>query len=121
MRKKAYIAGPITGMDLEEILENFRAGVEAASRRGYFVISPIDMDYTLDGSVNETPALEDRIKFARRDTHIILNEMRAERGDIIVLLPGWEKSTGAITERALGIWVGLRIQTLDEIRNENEL
>jgi len=110
--KKAYIAGPITGLTHTKIIRNFSEGTAFAERHGYFVISPIIMDYVFDGEINEKPTSSERRKFARRDMHILINEMAAENGDVIILLPGWENSNGATAERALGVWIGLGIMEL---------
>jgi hypothetical protein len=104
---------------------NHPAFDEAALRLrevGWRVYNPAEMDRVLDGhnytgfsieKQKEIGSTNSR-RFAQRDINIIINELRAEEGDALVLLDDWEQSIGANAERAVGIWVGLRILTYKE-------
>ena len=48
-------------------------------------------------------------EFIRRDVNVLVNVLKAEDGDAIALLPGYERSTGARGELALAKWARLRI------------
>lgn len=108
---KVYLSGPMRGYPKF----NFPAFDEAAKDgrdRGFFVISPADLDREIGH--NEDDLLEDvnvpakmRL-FAKRDCEALIS-LRAEDGDAIALLPGWEKSTGAVAEVMLAKWLGLRV------------
>lgn len=104
-----YIAGPMRGYPKF----NFPAFDEARDRAkalGWTVISPADLDR--DNDVHEDTVIEftsatARV-FATRDIGALLS-FKAEEGDAIALLPGWDKSTGARAEFFLAKWVGLQI------------
>jgi hypothetical protein len=98
---------------------NFPAffAAEAALRRlGWRVFNPARMDVeagvaTRGGRLRRGHGdfgPEDARAFARRDVGVLLNRLRAERGDAVVLLPGWRRSVGARAENAIARWVGLR-------------
>lgn len=53
-------------------------------------------------------------QYAQRDCKIILEWLKAERGDALVYLPGWEGSAGARAEVALAEWVMLPCLSLEE-------
>ena len=118
---KAYISGPITGKTHQEVTTSFSRAAQIYRLMGYLVISPINMDIMFDGEVNETPSPADRRKFARRDTHVLVNEMKAEDGDIIVALQGWEKSKGARAEIAIGLWIGLAVEEMKYAAKQSSL
>lgn len=98
--KTCYIAGPMRGYPLY----NFPAFDEAAEslrEAGWKVVSPADLDRDngFDPEIGEgpVPPLDDCIK---RDLKAVLE------CDAIVLLPGWEKSTGAKAEYEVAKWAG---------------
>lgn len=89
---RVYLAGPMRGKpDL-----NRAAFAEAAARLrglGLTVFSPAEADEQSDNS-------DIRAVF-RRDVDALLG------CDMVVMLPGWEQSRGAVAERALAKAVGM--------------
>lgn len=106
-----YIAGPMTGI----AQFNFPAFDQATHRirsMGYKAISPAEMDRA--NGFNETKCdgfepLTDaqRQQFARNDIDALL------KVEAVVLLPGWEKSTGAQNEVRIAKMLGLTIYEFD--------
>ena len=113
---KVYIAGPMRG--IPEF--NFPAFHDAARRlreAGYHVFSPAEFDAIFSPMIEDPNGLVEAHPihdYIRRDTHVIINELKPPH-DGIVLLPGWEGSLGAYAERALAIWCGLLIWNLTEL------
>lgn len=111
--RKIYIAGPMRGYPQF----NFAAFDEAAKlgrSLGWTVISPAEMDR--EHGIDESTAPEipanggepDWVRvFIRRDVEVIVNQLKAEDGDAIAVLPGWENSSGAVGEVSLGLWAKL--------------
>ena len=104
---RCYVAGPMRGIKDY----NFPAFDQAKHRGeglGWTVISPADMDREQgdQGAVPGTPA-SFRV-YAERDIKVLLS-FRAEDGDAIALLPGWENSIGAQAEFRVARWLGLRV------------
>lgn len=111
MECTVYIAGPMRGLPLF----NFGAFDQArdlGKSLGLKIISPADMDR--DSGFHETnpagAASGPQItrEFVTRDANALIG-LRAENGDAIALLPGWEKSTGAVAEFFMARWLGLAI------------
>lgn len=103
---KLYLAGPMRGYPLF----NFPAFDEAASRLRselHEVVSPaeMDLDMGLDPSIANTDAEAefDVADALRRDFEVIL------RVDAVVLLSGWEQSTGARAERFVAETTGKQV------------
>lgn len=119
---RAYLAGPMRGYPQY----NYPAFWDAAQKlrdAGWFIFSPAEMDVEEDGENyqdydEEMQQLHDTAanarRFARRDLDVILNKLHAEHGDAIIVLPGWEKSTGALAETAMAKWVFLPRYTVEE-------
>lgn len=115
MKKRIYIAGPMRGYpDF-----NFQAFADMALRLrkiGCTVFSPHENDIKMYGDIFHSPTgymrdLQD-VGFDLRksftwDANTIINEV-----DAIVFLNGYEKSTGAMTEMAIGRLMGREL--LDE-------
>jgi len=57
---------------------------------------------------------EDVRKYAKRDCKILIEYLAAERGDALVVLDGWQGSTGALAEYHVARWVQLPRLTLSE-------
>lgn len=115
-RKRVYIAGPMRGLEFW----NFPAFDEARDMflgEDWDVISPADIDREGWGGDPVTdPGLfarvtkevnnwtrADLIKVVKRDIEAIC------ASDAIALLPGWEKSTGAVAEFFIARWLGIAI------------
>lgn len=111
-RKKVYIAGPMRGIPYY----NFPAFDKAAAGlrdAGYDAVSPADIDrlngfdpqlLPEDHDWNTVPAeCGGLLDVIRRDVNGLLE------CDCIYLLPGWEKSTGALAEYALARWNGCKV------------
>lgn len=118
-RRKVYIAGPMRGIEHFNF-PAFDAARDRAKSLGWFPISPADMDRAAgfketDDTVGPAACRE----FAMRDTEALLL-LRAEHGDAIAMLPGWERSTGALAEFFLARWIGLAIldaETFEPLRD----
>jgi hypothetical protein len=110
-KPRVYIAGPMRGYPKFNF-PAFDAARDLAIREGFNPTSPADMDrdsgFHEDNPSEAAHGVEAARVFAKRDCDALIG-MRAEDGDAIALLPGWEKSTGAVTEFFLARWLGLRI------------
>lgn len=107
-----YVAGPMRGVEKFNF-PAFDAARDLGRSKGYRIISPADMDREHD--FDEEKATQESVsgpeaarEFAKRDTEALLS-LRAENGDGIAMLPGWERSTGAAAEFMLARWLGLKI------------
>lgn len=96
---------------------NFPAFDKAAAlgrSLGWTVISPAEMDRMAGEDAESKPLPFDggspelNRMHAERDLGVILS-LRAEDGDAIALLPGWEGSTAAPAEFYTARWVKLRM------------
>lgn len=102
---KAYLAGPMTGI-AEFNFPAFDAVAADLRGAGWEVISPAELDRA-DGfderGMSGIEPLTDhqRRRFARNDIAALLTV------DAIVLLPGWQGSTGATNESKVAGWLGL--------------
>ena len=128
-QRKAYISGPMRSKpDL-----NYPAFDSAAAelrKAGWIVYNPAEMDRNEDGidwskqgfTIEEQKELAAKYsrRFAWRDLKLLVRKMKAENGDAVVLLDDWEESVGANAERAVGMWVGLKIMTFKEALADEE-
>lgn len=109
MPRRFYLSGPMRGYPKFNF-PAFDAATAAGRAKGYGVMSPADMDRELGHSEDDDLATvnthENQRRFAGRDCAALL-ALKAENGDGIALLPGWEKSTGALAELTLARWLGL--------------
>ena len=100
---RVYIAGPMRGIPLW----NFPAFDEWRDfmyEAGWYVISPADMDRDLGIDEHDYPDLPFTMEDAMsRDIEQILS------CTAILLLPGWENSTGVATELTVAKAIGLQI------------
>ena len=104
-----YIAGPMRGYE-DFNRPAFDAVRDGLISEGWVVISPADIDRAAGDAnvIKEDAKLEQQRKYAYRDFHA-LHWLKAEEGDAIAMLPGWEKSTGATAEIFMARWLGLKI------------
>ena len=102
--ERCYLAGPMRG----RALFNFPAFDAAAAdlrERGLEVISPaeIDREMGFDPEVHDESYFGDLSILIRQDVNAVLAT------DAVVLLPGWEGSTGARAEIAVARWAGREV------------
>lgn len=112
-----YIAGSMRGKP-QLNFPAFDKAAELGRSKGFNIISPAELDRKQGiDPVNDPDCLK-RIqegirddqefvkRIIKRDLGTILN-LKKERGDGIAIIPGWQDSTGARTEVAMGIWLDL--------------
>lgn len=97
-RKVIYLSGPMTGFP-ESNYPAFDAATRDLRASGHFVYSPSEYGYS--GPIEGFPI---RSAFAEYCRFICLE------ADTIVMLPGWEKSSGACVENALAKRLGLAVE-----------
>ena len=114
MTKQVYIAGPMRGIrDF-----NFPAFHEAAARLrglGFVVFNPAEYDEQVYGegfNKSETGDLKDIPQFNLRKALAVDLEFITLHAEVIALLPGWEKSKGALAALAAGKAVGCDVMHL---------
>lgn len=99
----AYISGPYRAKTLWGVKCNIeKAGMVALEywRKGYAVICPHKNTAFFDGALNGYGDAEVWIK---GDLEMV------KRSDVIVMLPGWQKSEGATQEHGYALRYKLRI------------
>jgi len=97
---QAYICGPYTAPTEAERMLNIQKALDAASMlilRGYAPIVP-------HVAVGHNLAWESAMEQCRR---LIQNLIPGR--DLVVLIPGWERSRGSKQERELALRLGIRI------------
>lgn len=100
MNNTYYLAGPMRGYP-EYNFPAFREAAESLRGKGYNIISP----HELDEEIGFDPAhsLEcnqfSMVDAVKRDVNAIINSHG------IILLPGWERSTGATAEAFMARWL----------------
>ena len=101
MKRRVYIAGPITGYDLDERMRAFRAAADGLKAAGHFAVLPYGIvEYPWNDGLEWTDYLREDIR-------------RLTTCDGIALLHNWQNSKGAIGERNVGMLLGLDIRPLE--------
>lgn len=99
--KRVYISGPITGMPNYN-REAFAETVKAVEAKGYTAISPFDLSI-----VSKWKTWQD---YMREDIRAMMD------ADWVLLLPGYDKSKGALVEEAVAIGVGIpMVKSVEEL------
>ena len=109
--KRAYIAGPYRAPTERQLLENIHQARLCAERLwqlGYAVMCP-HLNTAFCGGI-----VPDDV-FLRGDLAWL------ECADIIVMLPTWERSQGARAEREFALQRGIRVATLEELEQEEDV
>lgn len=105
MKKRIYIAGPMTGLP-DHNIPAFNAAAKRLRAEGHFVINPVDLS-SLFGTPEELSdsfaAYYDPSGCSGDDDGIAENVMAADLAAVrscnaIYLLNGWENSKGALKE-----------------------
>lgn len=115
--RRAYIAGPMRGYPKY----NFPAFLEAdekVRRRGFETLNPavIEIEQGLDPIKRPEEAEERVSQFTSEDwMEVILRDLGCiltlnPKTDALFVLPGWEKSTGALAEVMLARWMGVQVR-----------
>lgn len=105
-KKIIYVAGPYSGKDENAVFENIITARKHALelwRKGWIVICPHTNSLFMGGA-----GLPDK-EFVDRDLEIV------SRCDAIYMLPGWEKSEGAIRELTEAKKDGLEIYYAENV------
>lgn len=117
---KVYLAGPMRGYN-EFNFPAFHAAAKKLRTLGHDVFSPAERDNERHGVDISKGNLTGSEEEAASNFGFSLREALGEdvawicaNAQAIALLPGWEKSTGAVAERALGKALGLEIVYLDQ-------
>jgi len=97
--KIAYIAGPYRADTINGIVQNIRKAEDVAIKywkKGYAVLCPHKNSSLFDGILPDDVWLKGNLEMLKRC-------------DIIVMMQGWEKSKGAITEHELAYDLGIEV------------
>jgi Domain of unknown function (DUF4406) len=97
-----YVIGPYRAKTIREIVENIRRAEAVALKywqKGYVVICPHTNSALFDGAITDEVILQGDIEIMKRC-------------DGVVILPGWQKSSGSIGE--IKVAVEMRLQILWE-------
>ena len=109
-----YIAGPMTGIK-DYNFPAFDAAAKTAREQGFNIINPAELDREHGIDPVADPECVDRAQKAdpnwiqtvfQRDIEVIIG-LNKDRGDGLILLPGWANSTGARAEVGVALWLGL--------------
>jgi len=118
---RLYLAGPMRGYP-EFNFPAFEAGAVLLRERGFEVFSPAEKDIerhgTNIGAGNTAGSEEQAAKEHGFSLRVALKEDTTwicDNAEGIALLPGWEKSKGAVMEHSLAIALGLKVFSLVEI------
>lgn len=104
----AYVAGPYRGKTIRDVVENIREAEAAAVelwKRGYAVICPHKNTALLDGIATDEV-------FLQGDLEIL------KRCDLLVLLPRWQESAGAVAEHDYAREHGINRRDLYDVLRE---
>ncbi len=108
--RACYLAGPMRHRGRAVTEAKFEAAATTLRGHGWTVNVP---------KVDEIAGPEGRRATVKRDLMMIL-DLRAENGDAVVLLPGWQLSRGVRMELATAEMLGLRTLLLEEALEESE-
>lgn len=123
--KSCYIAGPMRGVP-EYNYPAFMAAAKLLRGLRWTVYNPAEMDIEAEPEEDWTTLSLEQQKlhntasnirrFAIRDIYVLLHKLRAENGDAIFVLPGWEDSEGAIAETGVARWVMIPIIPIEWVK-----
>lgn len=110
-----YLAGPMRGRPYYNFLQ-FDAYKTRLQMAGINVISPADIDRAngFDPLVSMTKNFPTKEACITRDIDAIT------KADAVVLMPGWKKSTGSMTEVAAAIFLEKPVYELKNITNYDQ-
>lgn len=103
--RRVYLAGPMRGYP-EFNFPAFKFAAEKLRGEGFEVFSPAEKGG--EEEFQKDPSLATKLA-ARRHVFALDWDWIAKHADAVALLPGWEKSSGARSERACAEAVGLSV------------
>lgn len=112
--KQVYLAGPMRNY----VKFNFPAFADATAKlraKGYKVFSPAEHDLSKGFDPEGSDYPEGRIR------HIMLDDLVwiCQYADMVVVLPGWEKSKGALAEVHTAWSIGVPVHELEDILQDD--
>ena len=112
--KRVYLAGPMTGYP-EFNFPKFKTEAYKLRRKGFFVFSPAEKDVEVHGEAewmkdpNGDTKEAEKKGFSLRDALCSDLTFICKEADAIAMLPGWERSRGAMAEHATAVALGLEV------------
>jgi hypothetical protein len=103
----AYIAGPMTGIK-DFNFPAFFAAEEKLRKMGFDVINPARNDVELDGFDPKTDKARPHWWYMRRALPLVCG------CDVVVLLPGWEVSSGSLKEVRVAVDCNIETASIDQ-------
>lgn len=110
---RCYLAGGMRGRSMDATRSRFNRAATQLRHVGWSVLNPASHGFDKCRTQADYDAVIDR------DLGMI-RSLDPDRGDALVLLPGWELSTGARCEKAFAEWRRLRVLMYEEAINERE-
>lgn len=122
-----YLSGPMTGLERHGF-PAFFAAADDLRGRGLDVISPAETSIALvAGLFHEAPDYDDdpdwyEEKFAGipRERFLAEDAVSVARADAVVVLPGWEKSSGAVWEVSIARKLNKSVLAYPELESVSE-
>lgn len=101
--KTAYIAGAISGRDIDVATNQFSKKAKELDAEGYRVINPVGVIKVINDFrvYSNKPPLADSSPSDRRTIMAHCISLLLDQADELHLLPGWQNSKGATLEREI--------------------
>jgi nucleoside 2-deoxyribosyltransferase len=99
MKPQMYLSGPMTGIPGHNF-QNFRRALDLLKESGYAVVSPHSIDY---GETDENRGGHAYEVYMRGALTLLME------CDSIVLMTGWERSRGCLTELNVASALNMRV------------
>lgn len=113
MKKKVYLAGPMSGYP-EWNFPAFHKAAEELRAEGYHVFSPAEVDEIFFENRDDiNRQYEENFKEAYKKCLRVDFNYIMDHADVMIMLPGWEGSRGATAEHALARCMDLEIIYLE--------
>ena len=111
--KSCYIAGPMRGVELYNFPAFDAAKARLLEKGVAHVVNPADFDRARGFNPARLPVDHDWNTFPDDlgpvEATVKMDLDAVIQAEALALLPGWEKSKGAIAEKAVAEWLGRRV------------
>lgn len=116
---KVYLAGPMRGY-AQFNFPAFYHGAEHLRALGHEVFNPAERDANVGFDPTEMDGDEDlaELGFDLREALAADTDFISKHAEAIALLPGWESSSGARAEVALGKALGIHVEPIENFAGE---